>query len=132
MSVRPDDQARGIKAARHSPVRDRLYHWYYYRNNCIDYRHQVSTCGGKRKEMSLNIKNKEAHALAEELAGLTGESLTTAVTVALRERLMRIKGEKEARLNRMVAIAKRCAGRLSKDQKKDHGEWLYDDNSLPA
>ena len=41
------------------------------------------------KAMHLNIKNDEAHKLATELAGLTGESLTAAVTLALRERLAR-------------------------------------------
>ncbi|MSP72848.1 MAG: hypothetical protein EXR76_11895 [Myxococcales bacterium] len=35
--------------------------------------------------MHLNIKNGEAHRLAAELARLTGESLSGAVTVALRE-----------------------------------------------
>ena len=39
--------------------------------------------------MSLNIKNKEAHHLAQELAKLTGESTTEAVTEAIRERLKR-------------------------------------------
>jgi antitoxin VapB len=39
--------------------------------------------------MHLNIKNDEAHWLATELAQLTGESLTLAVTLALRERLAR-------------------------------------------
>jgi antitoxin VapB len=39
--------------------------------------------------MRLNIKNDEAHELATELARLTGESLTSAVIVALHERLMR-------------------------------------------
>jgi len=37
--------------------------------------------------MSLNIKNPEAHALAERLAKLTGETMTEVVTTALRERL---------------------------------------------
>ena len=37
--------------------------------------------------MSLNIKNEETHRLARELAVLTGESMTGAITVALRERL---------------------------------------------
>jgi hypothetical protein len=39
--------------------------------------------------MRLNIKNREAHLMAEELSKLTGESMTTAVTIALRERLAR-------------------------------------------
>ena len=37
--------------------------------------------------MALNIKNEEAHRLAKALAEETGETLTEAVTVALRERL---------------------------------------------
>ena len=41
--------------------------------------------------MSLNIKKPEAHALAERLAKLTGETLTEAVTTALRERLARLE-----------------------------------------
>ena len=41
--------------------------------------------------MSLNIKNPEAHALATRLAQKTGETLTDAVTTALRERLERLE-----------------------------------------
>ena len=43
--------------------------------------------------MSLNIKSREAHELAAELARLTGESMTKAVTEALRERLERKRRE---------------------------------------
>jgi hypothetical protein len=52
----------------------------------------VQTKGGEVDRMALNIKNKEAHKLAEELARLTGESMATAVTIAVRERLDRIRG----------------------------------------
>ena len=41
--------------------------------------------------MSLNIKNEETCRLAGELARLTGETMTGAITVALRERLRREK-----------------------------------------
>jgi len=41
--------------------------------------------------MALNIKSDEADRLARELAAVTGESLTTAVTVALQERLKRVR-----------------------------------------
>ena len=41
--------------------------------------------------MTLNIKNPEAHRLAKQLAAATGESLTTAVIVVLRERLERTR-----------------------------------------
>ena len=39
--------------------------------------------------MSLNIKNEETCRLAGELAQLTNETMTGAITVALRERLER-------------------------------------------
>lgn len=39
--------------------------------------------------MALNLKNQETERLARELARITGESLTVAVTVALKERLDR-------------------------------------------
>ena len=45
----------------------------------------------ERYIMSMNIKNEEAHRLTEELAKLTGESLTGAVTEAVRERLDRVR-----------------------------------------
>ena len=61
--------------------------------------------------MSLNIKNPEAHRLAEELAGLTGESLTTAVTEALRERLARLK--RRGMADRLMDIGRRAAARLN-------------------
>jgi len=45
--------------------------------------------------MSLNIKNEEAHRLARELAALTGESMTVAVTEALRERIERVRAYRD-------------------------------------
>ena len=41
--------------------------------------------------MSLNIKNAETYRLVKELADATGESMTEAVTVAVRERLARVR-----------------------------------------
>lgn len=83
--------------------------------------------------MSLNIKNKEAHRLAQELAELTGESMTQAVTEALRERLARVKRERGGDLvERLMAIA-RETGPLFKEPWKsmDHGDLLYDERGLP-
>jgi antitoxin VapB len=45
----------------------------------------------KRVAVALNIKNPEADALAHELAAATGESLTEAVTEALRARLEAVR-----------------------------------------
>jgi antitoxin VapB len=83
--------------------------------------------------MSLNIKNEKTHQLAAELAKLTGESLTAAVTQALRERLERIKGEQGPTLaERLVGIGKDCAARLKEPfRSADHADLLYDQRGLP-
>ena len=83
--------------------------------------------------MGLNIKNPEAHLMAEELSKLTGESMTTAVTIALRERLDRVRQQQGLGLaDRLLAIGKDCAVRLKEPFRSgDHGEILYDERGLP-
>ncbi len=46
--------------------------------------------------MALSIKTAEADGLARHLARLTGESMTDAITIALRERLARERAKREA------------------------------------
>jgi len=83
--------------------------------------------------MGLNIKNEETHRLAEELASLTGESMTAAVTEAVRERLERVRRSRGKSLaDRLVAIGKDCASHLKEPYKSiEHGELLYDEKGLP-
>lgn len=84
--------------------------------------------------MSLNIKNEKTCQLAKELAQLTGESMTGAITIALKERLEREKWERgaEARVQRILAIGKRCASTLSDGPSAgEHGDFLYDERGLP-
>ncbi len=83
--------------------------------------------------MGMNIKNEEAHQLAQELAALTGESITTSVTNALRERLERLRSTSSGNLSeRMVQIGVDCAKRLKASNRKlDHGKMLYDEDGLP-
>ena len=85
--------------------------------------------------MSLNIKNDETCRLAGELARLTGETMTGAVTIALRERLERERRGRgaERRLREMRAIAERCAKLLGPGPLAvEHGEVLYDERGLPG
>jgi antitoxin VapB len=84
-------------------------------------------------DMGLNIKNKEAHRLAEELAKLTGESMTAAVTIAVRERLERVRREQSLSLaDRLLKIGKDCAAHLKEPFRSvDHGDLLYDQRGLP-
>lgn len=83
--------------------------------------------------MSLNIKNDETHRLARQLAALTGESMTAAVTVAVRERLDRVSQERQSGLaDRLLAIGQDCAARLDETYRSvDHGTLLYDERGLP-
>lgn len=83
--------------------------------------------------MALNIKNPEAQRLSHELAGLTGESLTAAVTVAVRERLERLQREQlsaDDRAARILALGNQIAAALPADGLEP-GD-LYDDAGLPA
>jgi antitoxin VapB len=84
--------------------------------------------------MSLNIKNVETHQLVKELAALTGETQTAAVTVAVRERLDRVRHQREAGLaDRLLAIGADTAPRLREPfRSADHGDLLYDQHGLPA
>ena len=84
--------------------------------------------------MSINIKNEETCRLARELASLTGETMTGAITVALEERLERESRERsvEARVRELHEIGQRCA-RLLRDGPSaiEHGDLLYDERGLP-
>ena len=83
--------------------------------------------------MSLNIKNEEAHRLAQRLSRLTGESLTEAVTRAVRERLDRIRRERGTSLSdRLLEIGRDCAVHLKEPFRSiDHDRMLYDEKGLP-
>lgn len=84
--------------------------------------------------MSLNIKNDETCRLAGELARLTGETMTGAITVSLRERLAREKRLRnaEALTRELHAIGQRCASLLRPGPAAvEHGNLLYDEQGLP-
>src|SRR5207237_8850588 len=83
--------------------------------------------------MGLNIKNKEAHNLAQELAKLTGESMTEAVTEAVRGRLKRVRREGGAALSdRLLRIGKDCAAHLKEPfRSSDPVRMLYCEEARP-
>ncbi|MGA2611337.1 MAG: type II toxin-antitoxin system VapB family antitoxin [Terriglobia bacterium] len=81
--------------------------------------------------MSLNVKDPEAHRLAQAIAKATGETLTRAVTEALRERYERLRGRRgKASVEELLAIAKRASAQV-KGPYLDHTEFLYDERGLP-
>jgi antitoxin VapB len=82
--------------------------------------------------MALSIKNEEAEQLARSLAQQNGESVTTAVTVALKERKERQERARnsEARLERIMKIVERTAPLMN--DARTSKEWmdeLYDDET---
>ena len=84
--------------------------------------------------MSLNISDAETCRLADELARLTGETTTGAVTVALREQLKRERRKRDASAlaEELHAIGQRCAALLAPGPAAvEHGELLYDERGLP-
>jgi antitoxin VapB len=87
--------------------------------------------------VSLNIKNKDAHKLAQQLARITGESMTEAVTEAVRERLKRVQDNSKDKhapklSDRLLEIGRDCAPRLKEPfRSADHGHLLYDEKGLP-
>ena len=83
--------------------------------------------------MAMNIKNDKTEKLVRELSELTGESLTTAIAEAVRERLERVRNPREEGLaHRLLRIGRDCAAHLKEAfRSADHGDILYDDRGLP-
>jgi antitoxin VapB len=81
--------------------------------------------------MSLNIKNDQAHRLARELAKVTGESMTVAVSEAIRERLERVReNSSEDLAERILKIGRDCAAHLKKSRKSIAVDDLYDEKGM--
>jgi antitoxin VapB len=80
------------------------------------------------KKSMMIIKSEEAYRLTKQLTNLTGESMTTAVTKAVRERLERVRRRQgEDLAERLLAIGRDCAAHLKESFRTvDHGQMLYD------
>jgi antitoxin VapB len=83
--------------------------------------------------MALNIKDPKTDTLARELAQTTGETITEAVTVAVQERLDRLRaGRRSRRLaDELDEIALRCAALPVLDERSEDEILGYDLDGLP-
>jgi len=85
--------------------------------------------------MTLSLKNLETEQLVRKLADMTEESLTTAVTVAVRERIERLEksDKKKGRLEWLINLSKQTAPLLkSLPPSTEIGDLLYDkETGLP-
>lgn len=83
--------------------------------------------------MGISIKNERTERLARELAGETGESLTTAITRALEERLQRVEGRRSAadKLTLARAALRRIDALPVLDARPADEILGYDEHGLP-
>jgi antitoxin VapB len=82
--------------------------------------------------MALSIKSDEADQLARELAAETGETLTEAVVIALRERLDREHARHAASMRaRLARLAADVAALPVADSRAPEEIIGYDDAGLP-
>ena len=84
--------------------------------------------------MALSLKDPETDRLAREVASRTGETLTEAITVALRERLARLRaarGRRRPLRDELREIGERCAALPTLDGRSADEILGYDDDGLP-
>ena len=84
--------------------------------------------------MPISIKDPEADRLARALADATGESITHAVAVAVRERLERVRSTRRRtdRVAELTTIAERCAALPVLDERPEAEILGYDESGVPG
>ena len=85
--------------------------------------------------MPISIKSPEADRLARQLAAVTGETITDAVIVAMRERLAREERKQknsDALLEEIRAISHHCASLPVLDTRTADEILGYDENGIPS
>jgi antitoxin VapB len=83
--------------------------------------------------MPLSIKNPETEKLAREISKETGESLTDAITIALRDRLQRLRGRRHAKnlIQEVDDILHRVDALPHLDSRSEDEILGYDSLGLP-
>jgi antitoxin VapB len=83
--------------------------------------------------MPIHIKNPEAERLVREISHSTGESLTQAIVIALKERLERLKGRRHARSaeDKLKSILQRIDQLPDLDRRSADEILGYDRHGVP-
>jgi len=83
--------------------------------------------------MPISIRNPRTEQLAREVAQESHESITQAITLALEERLERIRGRRTANdtAQEILAISRRCRSLPNLDGRAADEILGYDDNGVP-
>jgi hypothetical protein len=82
--------------------------------------------------MTFSVNNSEADRLVQELVALTGESLTTAVTESLRERLERQRRVRADRYQQILRCADRFAELPVVGDRTEAEIFGWDEHGLPT
>ena len=80
----------------------------------------------------MSIKSDEADRLARELAAATGESITEAVTEAIRMRLEVSRRARRGLEQRLMSISEASSRLPRLDERSDDEILGYDDHGLPG
>lgn len=86
------------------------------------------------KVFQVNIKGERARKAISRLAGLTGESLTDAVVIAVEERLERIdrKASREGIADKLMELGRQYSALPDRDTRTVDEILGYDENGLPG
>ena len=84
--------------------------------------------------MALSIKNPETERLARHLAKRNGETITEAVTLALRERLKRqqVQQQSVGLAAKIMEISRRCSALPVLDNRSADEIIGYDEHGVPS
>ena len=94
------------------------------------YRKKIDCLLPCRPAMALNIKDPETDRLAGRLSALMGESITTAIKTAVRERIEREERRRgKASVEELLTIARRIAS--ARDTRTPDEILGYDERGLP-
>ena len=84
--------------------------------------------------MALSIRNPKTEKLARELAAESEETITQAITRALKERLERVRGRSTSVdvAEEILKISKRCSAIPNRDQRSVDEILGYDSAGVPG
>ena len=85
--------------------------------------------------MPISIKAPEADRLARQLTAVTGETITDAVIMAMRERLAREERKREGKrqlVDDLMAIGRHCASLPVLNDLTEDEIMGWDENGLPT
>ncbi|MBO0611611.1 MAG: Rv0623 family protein transcription factor [Pseudomonadota bacterium] len=82
--------------------------------------------------MALSIRNERAEQLAREIAQLTGYNMTSAIIMALEEKLERLRRFRRvnSKLDEIMAISRRCSALPNLDTRSPDEILGYDEHGV--